>query len=217
MGNTIQYICIYFFIWSSTLSLGLALFRYKWTANVKPMFLSVIPLTVISVLLQVFDKAYLTAIVQPVCITLCYVFIFKIYWRNSLLIVAHSYCICIFSEFLLNYIFTFFDLKQVMLNLQGNDLPIVGYMMSFINVFLCVILYSLRWGFTVIPSSKKLHLPLINLNKQIVTVILSSFFFAGLSSLTIFFINYLTVWVESIILLIWLFLLKLVYQRVQMD
>ncbi|TVY06691.1 hypothetical protein FPZ49_27995 [Paenibacillus cremeus] len=208
-----EYVFLYILIWWSMLVLGLTFFRFQWTSYITPLILSVIPLTFISVMLQIFGLVDLTAIIQPLCAIACFGLIFRFKWVFSLIMVVIPFAVNIVWEFLLNYAVTWFDMNQVLHNLKEDNQFSVGFLISIMNFLLIYVLIKQRWGFSFIPRSSKQPIGFKNGNEKLLAFVFSCFFFIGLSSLAVYYKNQFYIWTMLMVLFIWLLLLRVAFRK----
>ncbi len=156
--NVIHYIVVYPLLFASLFALGLAVCRLKVTEFMYPTLVCVVPLSLISVLVQYYGKAYLMGFIQPYAS--CWA---TGSYSSSGSIIPYSSASsstrrarC--PNFLFATVFNRFQLHLLALHLQ-KDLPIVGFCMIVTNVLLYLLLHRLRWGISFIFSAVSKNRP----------------------------------------------------------
>lgn len=195
------------------MSLGLALFRFPLGRHKHQIIISALLLSYVSANIQYFDKGILTAIIQPICAILCFRLIFRIHFVHSAIMIVCSYAINILAEFGITFLISFFELDETVRNLQSNDILVTGLLIIVFNVVGCWILTRYRWGFSFISSRTKHQFVYQGSNKKIVLhIILCLALITGSSTIIYFFEEYIIL-KNALLVVSWVTLLKLAYQK----
>ncbi|WP_141333811.1 hypothetical protein [Paenibacillus sp. tmac-D7] len=210
--NVIHYIVVYPLLFASLFALGLAVCRLKVTEFMYPTLVCVVPLSLISVLVQYYGKAYLMGFIQPLCIMLGYWLIFKFRFNHSLLIGIIIYTTSALSEFLFATVFNRFQLHLLALHLQ-KDLPIVGFCMIVTNVLLYLLLHRLRWGISFIFSAVSKNRPQPKLQGAWNVLLTGLFFTSGLITISVYFSTKHLLPLVAVVFIVWALLIFLSYRK----
>ncbi|MCZ8518098.1 MULTISPECIES: hypothetical protein [Paenibacillus] len=217
IGVALFYSGFYLILWTLLLSLGLALFRLRIASFIAPLMISVLPLSFISVLLQLLDKAYLTSIIQPVGAVLCYGLIFRFRWWHSILMVVLYYPINIFFELFFNFVMTSFLWDRVVHHMVKDDLVSVGVLLLIGNFMLIWFLQRYRLGFTFIEVPPS-HARFKKFSDQMLAFLLAAFAIFGIVGFAMYFLNtFVMIFIGFALTLVWLWIIRLAYRAEIMD
>ncbi|AFH60933.1 hypothetical protein ACVNS2_09770 [Paenibacillus caseinilyticus] len=217
MEGPLVFTIVYLIIWSIVLSLGLALFRMRVSAYTAPLMISVIPMTLLSVILQLLNSAYLTSIIQPVGAVLCYGLIFRFRWWHSILMVILYYPINIFLEVFYNFLMTRYQWDRVVYHMVEEDLFSVGGLLIFTNLLILWILQHFRLGFTFIPANPSL-VRFRSMSDQMLAFLLAAFCITGIAGFAIFFLHTaVMILIVIVLVILWLLIVRLAYREESRD
>lgn len=183
---------MYLLLWLSLFIFGLALFRLKLRNYAGQCILSIVLLTQISVLIQMYNQIYLLSIIQPLCLLLCLCFFFRIKLFHSILMVILAFGFNIIIESPVNLLLSKFDYSDFV-EMSKNFYILPSIVICIINLSLSFLLNKFRIGFTFI-SSQRLYEGSSQYQKKLLWLALIGFVLIGITSLTI-------VYFEKIIML----------------
>ncbi len=147
------YLFAYPFLWASVLSFGLALCRLKVSKYKLQLVLSIVPLTIMAVIVHYYKQAHWFGLLQPIAMTLCYWRIFRFRLFHAFLVALSVFASGGLSETLLNLFVAGFHLERSLLN-QRNVLAIMPVLMTGFHVILYFLLHKFRVGFSFKAPSR---------------------------------------------------------------
>jgi hypothetical protein len=193
-------------------SVGLALCRLRASGFKEQLLLSVIPLSVMAIVVQYYQQAQWFGILQPVALTLCYWLIFKFRPFSAILVALSAFASGGLAEVLFNWIIAGFQLEQA-IAIQLKDSPITAMLLFCYLTALYFLLRKLRIGFTFKAPSPILASDQEQYSSGWKYLVTGFTFFHFFTTFAIYKINSLLIPALILCLVTWAVLLFLSYRR----
>ncbi|WP_159881382.1 hypothetical protein [Paenibacillus puerhi] len=210
--TTTEYIFAYPFLWFGLLSLGLALCRMKMSKHKKRLLVAIILLSIMSVTVQFYEKAYLFGILQPLAVTLCFRLIFRLRTFHAFLVSLFIFVSGVLSEILYNHIIAGFHFEQALFY-QQDDLTLTSNLMALHHLGLYFILHRFRLGFSFIAPSAENALKQPSFSRTWFILAIGLLFFLGMFNISVYFTNHLLLPVTISFMVCWAVILFLSYRK----
>jgi hypothetical protein len=182
---------LYFVAWFSLMLMALSLFRFRIKYYWQQLIWSSLIVSHASLFIIFFKVEYLMTLIQPLIIWLCFVFILRIHWFHSALLVLSGYAIDLLLEVAINLMLAGFN-SSVFVKLMQDEVITQGIIVSVCNFLLAFVLYKFRLGFSFLSSN--LALSKKSFPRKIYITLGLSIFFVIESSLHLF------IWEQGILL-----------------
>jgi hypothetical protein len=208
----IAYIILYPFLWAALLLTGLALSRMRGSSYKTQIIMASIPLSVMGIIIQFNNQAYLLGILSPLCLTICFWLIFKFRPFHAFLISLCVFASGVLCEFVINNIIAGFHFQQALFY-QQNDLLITCISIALYHYGLYFLLHKLRLGFTFISPSAENALKKRQFSRTWVILALGLSFFLGMFNISVYFTNDLLIPITIAFTVCWIIVLFLSYRK----
>ncbi|WP_159881384.1 hypothetical protein [Paenibacillus puerhi] len=210
--TTISYILAYPFLWGGLLSVGLALCRMRASRHMIQMLVAIILLSIMSVIVQYYEKAYLFGILHPISLTICFRMIFKLRPFHAILISVIIFANAVISEILYNILTAGFHIETALFY-QQNDYLISCLFMALHQWCLYYILQRFRIGFSFIAPSAGNDLKRLSFSRTWFILALGLLLFLGMFNLSVYFTNHLLLPIIISFTVCWTIVLFLSYRK----
>jgi len=190
---------LYLYYWLSLQALGLILFRFKPWSYRRFICGCTVVLTLTSILLQSFNIFYLTSIIQPLALFLCYCSFYRFRPIHSLLITIMTFGLNVFLENIFNLLMANLNHTDF-IQISRDDYIFQGIFFTLINNSIAFLLYKYRIGFSFLSSNKR-NIEHSRLSKNMKYLLIVGCLFTGSTSYAIFYFEKFVLVSISLILL----------------
>ncbi len=206
----LKMIILYLIFWPSIQLMGLLLFRVKPQLYLRHLIISTIVLTQTSYFMQTYKIVFLMTILNPVVLLLCFWLFYRLKIIQSLLMATLAFGLNVVLESSFNLLLAQFNYIEF-IHISRNDYFLQGLVLTSINYFIAVLLYSYRIGFTFATSNQIIRQKAFP--KKLLLMVILGWIPIMLTSLTIAYFSEIIMLAITITFFALIFILHLSHEK----